>query len=257
MLKYPLIIDLDGVLRIGNRLADNVHHFFNFLEESKINSCILSNSSLYCGNSIKEFFHLHSVKLSIPIITTVDATLKYSIDRFTKVAVYTSEEVRSLFSEILDYNTPQAVVIGDIDDKWNFEIMQNIFNYVRNGAELIAMHKNKYWNKPDKGIQLDAGTFIHGIEYAASVTATLIGKPSKFYFQSALKTLGYNSDDNFIMLGDDVESDIVGAKSLNAFTILIYTGKTQKPVVNEYRKFVNFEADNLVEVIKIIKNNFL
>lgn len=257
MLKYPLIIDLDGVLRIGNRLADDVHHFFNFLEESKINSCILSNSSLYSGNSIKEFFHLHSVKLSIPIITTVDAALKYSIDRFTKVAVYTSDEVKLLFSEILDYNTPQAVVIGDIDDKWNFEIMQNIFNYVNNGAELIAMHKNKYWNKPDKGIQLDAGTFIHGIEYAASVSATLIGKPSKLYFQSALNTLGYNPDNNFIMLGDDVESDMIGAKSLNAYTILIHSGKTQKPIANEFKKFVNFEADNLLEVIKILKNNFL
>ena len=46
-MRKPLLIDLDGVLRIGDSTAPNIKEFLNFIETNKIPACILSNSTLF------------------------------------------------------------------------------------------------------------------------------------------------------------------------------------------------------------------
>lgn len=252
-MKMPLLIDLDGVLRIKNIPAPGLSEFLSFIENSKTPACILSNSTLSTSKQVIQFFEKRNYRINIPIITAIDAASLYIKSKYSKVAAYTSENVIQLFNDKLDFENPEAVVIGDIGDKWNYKLMQTIFDYVRNGAELIAAHKNKYWDKPGLGIQLDAGPFIHGIEYASNSSATLIGKPSPLYFKMALEKLRFSENTKFTMIGDDVLSDMQGAKSVGAKTILIYTGKTPKPVEDIYKSFIDYEANNLLEVIEILK----
>lgn len=253
MIKKPLLIDLDGVLRIGNIPADGLKNFLTFVEENNIKACILSNSSLYSSHEIYDFFTNHSLKINLPIITAIDAGYKYVSSKYKQVAVYCSDNVKIMFDQILDYKNPQAVLIGDIGDSWNYKILQQIFEFVQNGAELITIHKNKFWNKPKAGIQLDAGPFVHAIEYATSIKATIIGKPAKLYFKSALNLLDINELEKFVMIGDDLDSDMAGASKLGAETILIYTGKTKPPIPNNYNNFVNYKSNNLNDVIEILK----
>ncbi len=52
----PLLIDLDGVLKLGDSPAPDIKDFFEFINENRIPSCILSNSTLRTGELIKEFF---------------------------------------------------------------------------------------------------------------------------------------------------------------------------------------------------------
>ena len=252
-MQKPLLIDLDGVLRLGDKPAEDIILFLNYLEENKIPSCILSNSSLYSSDQIYHFFNSHSINIEIPIITAIDAAHSYVNEKFTKVAAYTSENVIGKFADLLDFENPEAVLIGDIGDVWNYKLVQTIFEYLQNGAELIAVHKNKYWNKTGTGIQLDAGPFIHAIEYASETKATLIGKPSPLYFSQALKKMNCKLEDSFIMLGDDLDSDMKGAKKLEAETILIYSGKTKSPITDEKNEFVDHHTNSLVEVIKVLE----
>ncbi|MEE9431068.1 MAG: HAD-IIA family hydrolase [Melioribacteraceae bacterium] len=258
MIDKPLLIDLDGVLRIGNIPAEGVQKFLDFIRNNNIDACVLSNSSLYSSDEIRDFFSQHNIKIDLPIITAIDAGYKYVNKKYKQVAVYCDENVKCIFNEILNYKNPEAVLIGDIGNAWNYKTLQQIFEFVQNGAELITIHKNKYWNKLGEGIKLDAGPFVHAIEYATSVKATLIGKPSELYFRSALSLLTNNEvkeSKHFIMLGDDLESDIKGANKLGAESILILTGKTKPPIPENYKQFVNYTANNLDEVIKILKNS--
>ena len=177
----PLLIDLDGVLKLGNYPAPDVKDFFEFINENKIPSCILSNSTLITGELVKEFFNDHGIKLSIPAITAFDATLSFVKKNYKKVEVYCREYLIHHFEGMIDSENPEAVVIGDIEDKWNYQIINEIFKKVFAGADLIAMHKNKYWN-PDGELLIDAGAFITAIEFASDKKAILIGKPSPLYF---------------------------------------------------------------------------
>lgn len=254
-MKKPLLIDLDGVLRIGNQPANGLQEFLDFISNNSIDACILSNSSINSSEQIYQFFEKNDIHVKIPIITAIDAAYSYVSTKYSKVAAYTSENVIHIFADLLEFEHPEAVLIGDIGDMWNYNLMQTIFEYVRNGAELIAAHKNKFWDKPEKGIQLDAGPFIHAIEYATSTKATLIGKPSQIYFEMALKKINHNIDEKFIMLGDDLDSDIAGSKKIGAETILIFTGKTKCPVEESYLNNINHTANNLFNVIEILQNN--
>ena len=120
------------------------------------------------------------------------------------------------------------------------------------GADLVAMHKNKYWN-PSGELLIDAGAFITGIEFASDKKAILIGKPSPLYFKAALESINSKIEDGFFMIGDDIENDIKAAQDIGGKGILIYTGKTKFPLDKSLNIKPDFEARSLKEVISILK----
>jgi len=258
--QLPLLIDFDGVLRIGKHPANYLKEFFEFINNTKIPACIISNSTLTDGKSILKFFKKNSIVCNLPVLTAADATASYVKKKYKKIAVYCADSIKALFEDMIDFNFPEAVVVGDIGKRWNYEIMNEIFNFIINGADFIAMHKNKFWKTREEGLLLDAGTFINGIEYASGKNAVLIGKPSPFYFQAGLEVLGFSENlitenkQEFLMLGDDLETDIMGAKKMGAKTILIYTGKTSYPLPENSPIIPHFESKDLMNVISLLKN---
>ena len=189
--------------------------------------------------------------MKLPAMTSVDATLDYVKENYKRVSVYCRENIKPFFAQFDFDENPEAVVLGDIGDRWNYKTMNEIFRKVLNGADIIAMHKNRFWQPDGKTLTMDAGAFITAIEYATEEKAILIGKPSPIYFQTALKRLGFKKDDKFVMIGDDLESDIMGAQRIGGTGILVYTGKTKYPLSDE-AIHPDFEAINLREIITLI-----
>ena len=248
----PLLIDLDGVLKIGNSPAPDVNEFFNFINQNKIPACILSNSTLRTGELVREFFTSQGIELSIPAITAFDAALSFVKKNYKKVQVYCRDYLIHHFEGMIDNENPEAIVIGDIEDKWNYQIVNDIFKKVFAGADLVAMHKNKYWN-PHGELLIDAGAFITAIEFASGNSAILIGKPSPLYFKTALENIDAKIEDGFFMIGDDIENDIKAAQDIGGKGILIYTGKTKFPLDRNIHIKPDFEAHSLKEVISILR----
>ena len=248
----PVLVDFDGVVRLENKPSPDAGTFLEFLSENNIPSYIISNSTLKTGNGITQYLIDNNLSSDIPAMTAADAALHYVKEHYKKVSVYCVDEIKQLFSSYIDDENPEAIIIGDNGARWDFQMMNEIFNKVYNGADFVAMHKNKFWY-PEGKLSLDAGAFINALEYASGKTATLIGKPSPIYFQSALNLLGFSIGSDFIMIGDDIDSDIVGAQQAGGKGILIYTGKTNYPLSDDAKIKPNFEAQNLTEVIKIIK----
>jgi HAD superfamily hydrolase (TIGR01458 family) len=251
----PLLIDLDGVLKIEESPAPDIQGFFKFINKRKIPACILSNSTLRTGEMVKEFFASHKIQISIPAITAFDATVSYVKKNYKKVKVYCRDYLLHHFDELIDDDNPEAIVIGDIEDKWNYQIVNEIFNKVFNGAELIAMHKNKFWY-PKNELMIDAGAFVNAIEFATGKEATLIGKPSSLYFKTALEEINTKFEYGFYMIGDDVENDVGAAQNIGGKGILIYTGKTKYPVDESLGIKADFEAHSLGEIISFLKQKF-
>lgn len=256
MNKIPLLIDFDGVVKVGNSPAPDAKEFFDFINDNQIPSCILSNSTLRTGDLIKDFFAAHGIELQIPALTAFDATLSFVKKNYKKVQVYCRDYLKHHFERMIDEENPEAVVIGDIKDKWNYQIMNDIFKKVFNGADLIAMHKNKYWN-PAGELLIDAGAFIKGIEFSSGKEAILMGKPSSLYFKSALEKIGGNPEEEFFMIGDDAENDVEAPQSLGGKGILIYTGKTKYPLDPNLGIKPDYETNSLSEVIELLSEKFI
>jgi len=251
MKNLPLLIDFDGVINLGNKPAPDAAEFFKFIKNKNIPAFVISNSTLKTSDDIKEFFAKNNIKFDIPAMTASEATLKYISDNYKRVKVYCTEKIKKLFTEFIVDTNPEAVVVGDLVDEWSYGILNEIFREVYDGADLIAMQKNKFWKPDGKTLCLDAGSFITAIEYATNKEALLIGKPSPIYFKTALKMLG-DENSPFLMIGDDIEADIIASQQIGGKGILVYTGKTKFPLPENYPYKPDYEAKNLTDVKKIL-----
>lgn len=252
LMKLPLLIDFDGVIKTGKQLAPDVSKFFEFLNSEKIPACILSNSTLRTSDMMKDFLKEQGVDLSIPAFTAFDVTVEYVKKNFSSAKVYCRDYLIHHFEGLIDEKNPEVVVIGDIGSRWNYEIMNEIFNYVINGAEIIAMHKNKFW-QPEGKLILDAGAFITAIEFASGKQATVIGKPSELYFKTTIEKLGFDFSKGFTMVGDDLENDVLAAQNIGGTGILILTGKTKLSDIGQSKP--DFIVSSLSEVITLFQEN--
>jgi HAD superfamily hydrolase (TIGR01450 family) len=128
-----------------------------------------------------------------------------------------------------------AVVIGDAGDDLSYANLDICFRQLRAGAAFIAMHRNPWWTTP-KGITLDTGALIVGLEFATGRKAVVCGKPSPVVFRQAVDELredlaGRRRGESRLraadvaMVGDDPHADIAGARRVGMRGLLVLTGK--------------------------------
>ena len=108
---------------------------------------------------------------------------------------------------------------------------------------MIALHKGKFWQTED-GLQMDIGAFVAGLEYVTGQTATVIGKPSRTFFETALIDMGVKPA-RAAMIGDDIDSDIGGAQAAGMKGILVKTGKYREELVNKSSVKPNVVVDSI------------
>lgn len=130
---------------------------------------------------------------------------------------------------------PDVVLIGDLGERWSYGLMQEAFEYLSAGAELMALSRDRYWRR-GAALALDAGPFVAGLEYATGLTATVAGKPSPAFFHAALTSLGLGdgaAGRRIAMVGDDLWSDVQGAQGAGLEGWLVRTGKFREESLRE------------------------
>ncbi|MGH8016014.1 MAG: HAD-IA family hydrolase, partial [Candidatus Zixiibacteriota bacterium] len=126
---------------------------------------------------------------------------------------------------------------------WTYPLLNKIFNLLISGSKLIALHKGKFW-QTDQGLTVDIGLFVAGLEYVTGQTATVIGKPSKTFFELALRDLGVKAS-KAAMIGDDLDNDIAGAQAAGLKAILVKTGKYREELVRKSKVKADFVIDSI------------
>lgn len=125
---------------------------------------------------------------------------------------------------VRDDETPDWVVLGDLGPAFGFDLLNHAFGCLRNGAALLALHKNPAWHAGERGFVLDAGAFVAGLEYATGKTAEIVGKPSPEFYRLCLADLGMPAP-KVAVIGDDPVNDAGGGAKAGCRTILVRTGK--------------------------------
>ncbi len=242
-----ILFDLDGVLYIGPQVIEGAIEAVERIRVSGIPCRFITNTSTLSLASLQR--KINALGFAIPsgeIISAPQATALYLQHQHNPVCrLLLADDVKKDFAGLRQSDTEaDYVVVGDIGGAWSYDLMNEIFNLLSNGAKLIAIHKNRFW-QTENGLKLDIGGFIEGLEYASGVKATIIGKPSREFFQIALDDMGMKSSDVAI-IGDDIDADVGGGQRAGLKGILVKTGKYRP----NYAEASPIKPDRVIDSIK-------
>jgi HAD superfamily hydrolase (TIGR01458 family) len=149
---------------------------------------------------------------------------------------------------------PGAVILGDLGDLWTYELLQEAFGFLLDGAEPVALSRDRYWLKGNR-LVLDAGPFVVALEYATGKTAQVTGKPTKQFYDAAVKSLGLPADTrhgDIAMIGDDLWSDVRGAQEAGYQGWLVRTGKFRPVQLSESGIVPDRVLGSVGEVVRMV-----
>jgi HAD superfamily hydrolase (TIGR01458 family) len=231
---FGILIDLDGVIYNDTRLIPGAPDTIHWLRRRKIPFCFITNTTMRTREGLckkLKSFGIDAEKEEI-FSALYAAVLYVKQSGKKKCYLLLSEGAHEEFNGFeLTEEDPDFVIVGDLGEDLTFEKLNTAFQKLYNGADLIALQKNRYWMS-DRGITLDAGAFVVLLEFASGKEAIVVGKPDREFFHLALETLNVPKD-RVIMIGDDLESDIAGAEQIGVRGILVKTGKyREQDVIN-------------------------
>ncbi|HXV26128.1 MAG TPA: TIGR01458 family HAD-type hydrolase [Alphaproteobacteria bacterium] len=119
-----------------------------------------------------------------------------------------------------------AIVLGDLYRDFTWQRLNDLFQVMAREVPLVALHKNRMCRRAE-GLSLDLGPFVAALEYASAVRAHVVGKPSATFFKLALEKVGLSANE-VLMVGDDIEADIGGAKAAGLVAVQVKTGKYRR-----------------------------
>jgi len=232
MAVAAILLDLDGVLYIGDQPLPDAAWAVRRLHKAGFSLAGVTNTTTQSRHAIAEKLAEMDIPLAEDQIHTPAALAMACIGN-KSARLFIRAELREDFSSVReDESQPDFVVMGDIGGEgYPPETLRDIFLHMMHGAQLLALHKNRFWQKPD-GLHLDLGVFVAAIEYATGREAEILGKPSADFFHGICRNIG-TEPAQALMVGDDVESDIGGAKDAGLKTALVQTGKYREGFVKQ------------------------
>lgn len=251
-----VLFDLDGVLYVGNEMIPGATDTLRYLNEKKIPYRFITNTSTRTAAGVAS--KLRDMGFDIKdseIFSAVSATRNYLRQQGKpSVHLLIRESAREEFDEFPQSDpSPDYVIVGDIGAAWNYQLLNQVFNELMQGAKLIAMHMNKYW-QTGEGLQMDIGAFVAGLEFVTGQQAIVIGKPSPDFFQLATDSFGLKPD-QVMIVGDDIENDIGGAQSAGLIGALVRTGKYREALAGKSEITPNVIIDSIADLPAWIENN--
>jgi HAD superfamily hydrolase (TIGR01458 family) len=232
-----ILLDVDGVLHVSGRPIPGAAAAVQRLRSAGHRLRFVTNSTTRSRADLAEELRAMGIELDDDELqTTADSAARLLAGRRV-LALTMPAIVPDLGGVELVGEGAEAVLIGGADEGpesnrvFSYMNLARAFAELQLGADLYALHKNRWW-QTQRGPLLDAGAFVAGLEYAADVEATVIGKPSAAYFDAALAALDAEPGLSW-MVGDDLEADVAGARSCGLRTVLVRTGKFRPDAVEQ------------------------
>jgi len=227
-----ILSDIDGTLYFKGAPVPGAVEAVEMLREKGLKLLFFTNTDSKTPKNVYKSLIEYGFKLKVDdIFTPIIALKEFFTDKHdAKLYLVTTEEVKEEFHEfhhVRGKEIPDYVIVGDFRDNWDVNRLNEAFRHViKYKAILLGTQGNSYYLDVNGEPVIDTGSFVHMIANAAHVKPKIFGKPSKEYFLQALKKLNLPSED-VIVVGDDIETDILGAQNANLRGILVKTGKGQ------------------------------
>jgi HAD superfamily hydrolase (TIGR01458 family) len=230
-----ILLDVDGVLHVSGRAIPGGAEAVAALRSAGHRLRFVTNSTTRPRAQLAEQLRELGIELDDEELQTTPRAAARALAGKRVLALTMSAIVAELEGVELVGEGADAVLLGGADAGpetsrvFSYMNLARAFHELDAGAELYCLHKNRWW-QTSAGPQLDAGAFVAGLEYASQTEAIVLGKPSMAFFNAALEALDAEPQLTW-MVGDDYESDVVGAQRCGLKTVLVRTGKFRPDAV--------------------------
>src|SRR5262249_21154655 len=139
---------------------------------------------------------------------------------------------------------PDYVVVGE-GRTLNLELVEAAVRMISRGAKLVATNPDPSCPTAD-GIRPGCGAMVAMLEAATGAKAFSVGKPSAVMMRAARKELGLATDET-TMIGDTMETDVLGGVQLGFRTVLVLSGGTRREDLPRFAYGPDLVVESLAE----------
>ncbi|HET9237381.1 MAG TPA: HAD-IIA family hydrolase [Oligoflexus sp.] len=256
-MKMGFLIDMDGVVYRGTQIIPGAVEFIERLHELKVPFMFLTNNSQRTPMDIATRLQRMGFRVTQEhIFTSAQATANYLAGHKPGGTAYVIGEGGLLNAldrvgiAIVD-SKPDFVVIGE-GRTITLETVEKAVHLVLQGAKLIATNLDANCPTQDGGLRPGCGAYVKMIEEATGFRAFSPGKPSPVIFRAARKRLGLQTGET-IMVGDTMETDILGGVQLGFRTVLVLSGGTHEDHLHRFA----YAPDVIVKSVDAMTVDFI
>lgn len=250
-MRQGFLIDMDGVIYRGSHLIAGAERFVARLHECGIPFFFLTNNSQRTRRDVATRLQRMGIQAEEQhIFTCAMATARFLAQQKPGGTAYVIGEgglLNALHSNgyaIVDHD-PDYVVVGE-GRTLTIETVEAAARMILNGAKLIATNLDP--NCPTaNGLRPGCGATVAMLETATGAKAFSVGKPSPVMMRAARKELGLGSEET-TMIGDTMETDILGGVQLGYRTILVLSGGTRREDLARYAYRPDIVVDSVADL---------
>lgn len=231
------LIDMDGVIYSGPKLIPGADKFINQLVEEEIPFLFMTNNSQRSRRDVVN--KLAGLGMEIEekhVFTSAIATARFLARLKPNGTAFVLGEGGLLTSLHVNgfslvSQDPDFVVLGE-GRNFTLEMVNQAVEMILGGAKFIATNldpspKKKGWSN------LGIKAIVAMIEEATGRKAFSVGKPSPVMMREARKELGLTTSETTV-IGDTMETDILGGLQMGYKTILTLSGVAKKDTLENY-----------------------
>jgi NagD protein len=236
--RHGYLIDMDGVLYRGSELIPGADQFIRELRARDIPFRFLTNNSQRTRRDVAAKLARMGVEVEDEhVYTCAMATARFLAGQKPDGTAFVIGEGGLLTAlhqngyAVVDHD-PDYVVVGE-GRTFNLELVEAAVRMILGGAKLVATNLDPSCPTQNGGVRPGCGAMVAMLEAATGVKAFSVGKPSPVMMRAARKELGLTTAET-TMIGDTMETDILGGVQLGFRTVLVLTGGTREADLARY-----------------------
>jgi len=251
MRRHGFLIDMDGVIYRGKQLIPGADQFITTLLDRGVPFAFLTNNSQRTRRDVATKL----ARMGIPvdeshIFTCAMATARFLAAQKPRGTAFVIGEgglLQALHTNgyaIVD-DEADYVVVGE-GRMFNMEVVEHAVRLILRGSKLVSTNIDP--NCPtSQGLRPGCGAIVAMLEAATGLKAFSVGKPSPVMMRAARKELGLATDET-VMIGDTMETDIMGGAQMGYRTVLVLSGGTQEDDLARYAYRPDLVLDSIADM---------
>lgn len=229
-------IDLDGVVWRGRELIEGAAEGLSSIRAAGKPLLFLTNNASWTPRAVAEFLSDHAIpatpeEVLNPAVVGVEWLRGRDLGG-ARAFVLGDPPVEEQFAAALqvmpvENGTHVDVVIVARDTRLTFARLAAAANAARSGALLVAVNRDMVM-PVSGGFEPGTGSMLAAVEAASGRTATILGKPEAPMMEAAAARLAIltTGPPRVLMIGDQPESDVAGARLVGWDAAIVTTGVT-------------------------------